>query len=188
MESVKLVVGRLLNELPYYKTYVGALDAGLIIDGEVGPVKISSPLEILYCHGNGKARNIAEKLAEECRGNASTRPIDLSDTDLRCDGKKAVVLFYLNEDTFENEDYEECEIVKRAMDDGIQVVLVHEKDPRYGGCPFSDIILQTPQELKEDPYNLYTQDIAVSLYPEEEYQLVSLRQILSKICATPIVT
>ena len=54
-----------------------------------------------------------------------------------------VIMFYLNEDTFLEGDSIKCIRVKGAIDEGIQVVLVHEKD--IEGGPFSEIIVQTPQ-------------------------------------------
>merc|ERR1712073_186424 len=67
----------------------------------------------------------------------------------------------------------------------IQIVLVHENDPNKNGCEFWEIIEETPEELKAEPNRIYSKDIAVSLYSVEEYQRISLHQILSKMGARP---
>ena len=48
-------------------------------------------------------------------------------------------------------------------------------------APFETIITQTPDDLKGEPYNIYSSDIAISLYSVKEYKQVSLRQILKNI-------
>jgi len=209
LESIKLVVGRLLETLPYYENEnnTSLLVAGLKIDGEVGPVKILEPVEILYCSTSTRAHRLVDKLKKECGDNLSASIINLSsnnldtglsarmidisdyafDLNIKRKNKKTVMLLYLNEETFHHPDNLEYEIVKRSIDEDVQVVLMHEKDTNEGGCPFNEIVAQTPQDLMEDPYYLYNR-MAVNIYWMEGYQQVSLRQILRKMGAVPIVT
>ena len=95
------------------------------------------------------------------------------------------MLVYLNEDTFCDNDDMLHVSVKHVMDRNIKIVLVHERNMQMGGCPFDEIITQTPQELINDPYNIFSQDIAISLYSETEYEHVSICQILRKLGAEP---
>jgi len=188
LESIKLVAGRLLKDLPFYKKNSGLLDAGLKIKGEATPVEIWKPLDILYCSTNIGASDVANKLVGECKGDVKAREMNLSDTDLQKDDRQAVMLVYLNSTTFQASDCLLCESIKRAIDKEVKVVLVHENDVNKNGCAFGEIMNQTPDVLLKKPYNIYAQDIAVGLYSTEEYQKISILQLLTKMGAKPIGT
>jgi len=182
LESIKLMTGRFLRSLPYYEGNPALIDAGLKIDGEIKPVEMLKPLDILYCSTNSKAPEVALKLVEECKGDVKARAIN-SDDPLQRDNREAVMLVYLNKDTFEDPNDHICECISHSIDKNIKVVLVHENDSIEGGCAFWQIMERTPNELMAKPYSMYSQDIAVSLYPMDEYQKTGLRKLLMKMGA-----
>lgn len=94
---------------------------------------------------------------------------------------ETVMLLYLNDEFFCDQDVHLHNMVKFLINNGVPIILVHEKDNRKSGCPFETIFNQTPVDLKGELHNLYSNDIAVSLYFVKKYQQVSLRQILQKI-------
>ena len=114
--------------------------------------------------------------------------MNLSNDRLKRDNKEAVMLVYLNKMVFQGTDSNLSNSIIRAIEQDIQVVLVHENDTNKGGCAFWEIMEQTPVQLKSKPYSIYSNDIAVSLYSIEEYQRTSLRQLLFKMGAKPAST
>ena len=47
------------------------------------------------------------------------------------------VLLYLNANTFVGEDgHKLAQEVRKATAKGVHIVMVHENDPEYDGCPF----------------------------------------------------
>ena len=101
------------------------------------------------------------------------------------------LLIYLNKHTFEEEMQYQDEmttIFKSCIENpDISIVLVHEQDVSKGGCEFDDFFNEAPEELINPPYQLF-KDIAIPLYFPEEYRDVSLRQILCKMGAIPLVS
>ena len=142
-------------------------------------------LDILYCSTNAEADNVALRLVEECEGDVQARAMNLLDEPLQRHNREAVVLVYLNKYSFQDPNSFLRESIKRAITDGIQVLLVHENDPNQGGCEFAEIIKQTPTELMQKPYSIYSENLAVGLYSLGEYQKISLRQLLVKMGARP---
>ena len=187
LESIKLIAGRLLKDLPFYQNKYSLLDACVKIKGEATHVKIWKLLDILYCSTNIGASDVAIKLVGECKGDVQAREMNLFDTDLQKDDRQAVMLVYLNKVTFQDPDCLLCQSIKRAMKENIQVVLIHENDTNEDGCDFSEIMNQTPKDIMVKPYNIYSKDIATSLYSIKEYQKISLRQLLIKIGANPLI-
>merc|ERR1712038_1180642 len=114
------------------------------------------------------------------------RAMNLSDDSLQRDDRKAVMLVYLNKYTYQDPNCILCRSIIKAINNAIQVVLVHENDPNQGGCEFWKVMEPTPDELMKKPYTIYSQDIAVSLYSVHEYQRTSLRNLLLKMGGTPI--
>ena len=114
--------------------------------------------------------------------------MNLSDTDLQSDDKQAVMLVYLNSATFQASECLLRQSIKCAVKKGVKVVLVHENDTNKKGCAFGEIMNQTPDELLKKPYNIYAEDIAVCIYSTEEYQKISIHQLLTKMGAKPIGT
>lgn len=186
LESLKLVVGRLLAKLPYYQDNYALLEAGLKIGCEFSPVKVLSPLQITYCSANIGAYDVALSLAEECKGEVSVCEISVSSLQTHPNDGKTVMLLYLFDGVFDDGPGDLLqESLECAIKDGTQVILVHEKDTNKCRCPFDNIISQTPPELMKAPYYLYD-GLAISLYSTEYYRQVSLRLILSKMGAIPI--
>ena len=92
-----------------------------------------------------------------------------------------VLLLYLNEDFFEDDSEGILRHVVRSSieDPNIRIVLVHEQDVSNGGCLFSYYFGRVPQDLIDPPCLIF-KDIAISLYPSEEYRAVSISQIISQ--------
>ena len=188
-ESGKIVIERFLKELPFYRKNPILLDAGLKIDFEYNPVGVLSPLQIMFCRSNEGAQGVALDLQSECRGDVPILDIEgMSNSNLKAqrDSKQSVMLLYLNRSVFNDSDEYLLDNTIKVLESGVPIILVHEVNTNYGGCPFGDIIMQTPTGLIEHPYNLYSENLAVSLYSINEYRKVSLRQILLKMGAMPV--
>jgi len=183
IESVKMIAGRLLQILPHYEKHPLLLHGGLTINKELGPVDGVSPLEIIVCDANEGAHAVASKLHGEYNGVLTITEINQRNLVIQSAGNERVMMLYLNDKVFSDENNQLQYFVKLSIDAGIPIILVHEKDTSKGGRPFGTIITQTPDDLKGEPYNLYSDDIAISLYSVKEYQKVSLRQILNNIGA-----
>jgi len=183
IESMKMTVARLLQKLPYYEKHPILLHKGLTIGNKLSPVEVVAPLEILVCDANEGAYAVASKLHGEYNGVLTITEINQRHLSIQSAGNERVMVLYLNDKAFCDEDNQLHNIVKLSIDEGIPIILVHEKDTSKGGCPFETIITQTPDDLKGEPYNLYSDDIAIGLYSVKEYQQVSLRQILNNIGA-----
>ena len=71
---------------------------------------------------------------------------------LRENGESAVMLLYLNKDTWveQGEVLERDVRAARQLQAGLKVVMVHENDKEKGGCEFGDFFGTTPQELIDD--------------------------------------
>ena len=110
------------------------------------------------------------------------RIIGLDDTHIDLgDEIEKVLLFYVNEDAFNNVD-SVTNILQNALDEKINIVMVHEQDSKRGACEFGDAVKQTPVCLVDR--GLYD-ILAVPLHGLNEYRKISLRQVLIKMGATP---
>jgi len=182
IESVKMIAGRLLQILPCYEKHPLLLYEGLKINNELSPVDGVSPIEILVCDANEGAYAVASKLYGEYNGIVTVTEINQRNLSIQSAGER-VMMLYLNDKAFCDEDDKLQDSVKLSIDTGIPIILVHEKDTSKGGCPIETVITQTPDDLKGALYNLYSGDIAIGLYSVREYQKVSKRQILNNIGA-----
>jgi hypothetical protein len=73
------------------------------------------------------------------------------------------MLLYLNNTTFAGEDGQNLAYeVRRARTFGIDVLLVHENDPKRSGCAFNRLFQTTPHDLVEE--GVYGK-IAVACHP-----------------------
>jgi len=90
------------------------------------------------------------------------------------------LLVYLNKDVFQNDGGELESILRTAIDMDLKIVLVFEKNPEKGACPFGHFFSVTPQELIDPPYEIF-RDIAIPLHARPQYRNVSLQSILEKI-------
>ena len=94
-------------------------------------------------------------------------------------------LLYLNKDTFVGEEGAKlAEEVNRAMDSWLPIVLVHEEDPDFNGCPFDELYHNTPEDLINQ--GLYKK-IAISCKPGS-LRRVSLSLIAKALGAVPVLT
>ena len=93
---------------------------------------------------------------------------------------RSVLLLYLNNTTFLNDNGRMEDLVLKSLKIGIQIILAHEKDSTKGGCDFDTILNQTPDELTNPPHNLYNA-MAVPLYTFDSYRQVSLRLLIDKM-------
>lgn len=105
---------------------------------------------------------------------------DLSTFISSSDGRRSVLLLYLNRDVFLQDGDDLKTILQYAKDLKIHIVLIHEQDNSKGGCSFSLFFEQTPQDLIDPPNQLF-KDVAIPLYQTKEYRTVSLRTIIEKI-------
>lgn len=69
-ESIKLIVFRVLCNLPYYQRHPTELQ-GLNIGRETGSVIMKSPLTIIFCDSNVGAEVVAREIMEESIGEVS---------------------------------------------------------------------------------------------------------------------
>ena len=67
------------------------------------------------------------------------------------------------------------DILQSALEANVEIVMAHERDSTKMACDFSIIIGQTRSDLVAK--GLYN-NIAVPLYPLDEYRRISLRSIL----------
>jgi len=186
-ESLKLVTMQILNVLPYYQRQNTDLEKGLKLVGDLGPVSLPSDINILIYNNNAGCREVAEEvraLAIEDGGLIRPYIIGLDDLEAYQDDTRKVLLFYTNENTFQQINRVH-RTLQCALDLGIDIVMVQEQDLKKGACDFSHTIRQTPPELVVN--GLYN-NLAVPLYELAEYRKISLRQILLTMGAKPIIS
>jgi len=184
LASLKVLVLRLLSHLPFYQKCSKQLVEGLIIGrDEPKTVRILSPLVIYTCHGNGKARDIADELSRTGNGDIRCRDAqDLFANDtLQSTGPNPqcnVMLLYLNKDLFKDKYGEVSGLVELFLKKGIKLLLVYEEDAKEGKCEFDILYSQTPDELLA--YGLLD-ELAIPLYTIPAYRTVSLYLLLQKM-------
>lgn len=196
IEAVKMVSFSILRNLPFYSKRPGELAPGLKVQGELGLVAMTVPVDVFVCAGNVGSRRIVEEARStipkqreyiDILDGGSLLDIDETFEEENPLDKKQYLLLYLDEDVFLDDDEEVYEIVRKAIMMNIEVVTVHEQDSALGACAFETFFGQTPSELIEPPFTLY-KDIAVPLYPDPEYRKVSIRQLLIKLGAAEVGT
>jgi len=207
--SLDLIYYRVLSHLPYYKSRPNELSSkGIMVPGELGPVSLQSPINILVCDSNDGCFEVAEELKAMFSERNSmfiydaaefleyqidhAENVDVMDRLISLSSfsdRPTFFLLYLNKltfgDTSTNKDNNVIEVlIESCIDDpNIHLVLVHEQNALKGGCEFDDIFKATPQKLIDEPYSLYS-EIAIPLYQMKEYRDVSLNLILNKMVAT----
>jgi hypothetical protein len=100
--------------------------------------------------------------------------------------KHTVLLLYLNRNAFNTSCSYECRlesVVKRALNQCIDIVLAHEQDLSKEGCNFELFFQLTPQDLIEPPYQIYNKALGVPLYGMSDFREVGLKQLLCKMGA-----
>ena len=179
--TLKLIATEMLRNGPRFQGSLSGGDAPedlvLIQHGEVNASKLTLPQPlVLWCSaGNPGAAEVAEELVTSMANNgAAIRVVDMMPDvqALRENGESAVMLLYLNKDTW----VEQGEVLERDMraarqlEAGLKVVMVHENDKEKGGCEFGDFFGTTPQELIDD--GIYRSACRLVYL---EYCLVSMR-------------
>ena len=100
---------------------------------------------------------------------------------------KQALLLYLNQGLFEHNGDELTSILKYAMDQGVPIIMIHERDPKRNGCDFDLFFHETPMELVlEEPYQIYNRSIAIPLYSRDEYRELGLKRVLCKLGAEEV--
>merc|ERR1719469_1691127 len=101
---------------------------------------------------------------------------------LKDNGESAVMLLYLNKDTWveHGEALERDVRAARKLKTDLKVLMVHENDEEKGGCEFGDFFGTTPQELIEG--GIYS-DIAIALHTPP-HRAVSLALVAQALGAT----
>jgi hypothetical protein len=194
--SLKMIAVQIIQYLPYYVKNPGELRRGLCLRGELGPVSLTRPVTLLVSRANAMAQSLAEEISLAAGSPSITSPIVIMDAeDFLEQGEvrafssppeqSTMLLLYLNEETFKSSDGRLADVVKRARDALIELVLVHEQKPSCGARPFGDLLKQTPELLKAPPYKIYDK-VAVPLYPSAEHREVSLRRVLIAMGATRV--
>jgi len=173
----------ILKALPYYQRQNTELEKGLKLAGELGPVSLSSNIDILICNQNDGCTDLAEELRALATGNVDlivSSIIGPDDLNKYQDATRTVLLFYINDNTFKNNSVHT--ILQCALNEDIDIVMVQEIDLKKGACDFSHTIRQTPSDLVVN--GLYD-NLAIPLYEQDEYRKISLRQILLTMNNTP---
>eukprot|EP00964_Phaeocystis_antarctica_P104175 scaffold69313_cov66-Phaeocystis_antarctica.AAC.5 len=186
--TLKLIATEMLRKGPRFQGSLSGGDAPeklvLIQHGEVNASKLALPQPlVLWCSaGNPGAAEVAEELVTSMASNgAAIRVVDtMPDVQaLKENGEAAVMLLYLNKDTWvEQGDVLERDVrAARTLQAGLKVVMVHENDKENGGCEFVDFFGTTPQELIDD--GIYS-DIATALHtpPHRAVSLALMAQAL----------
>jgi len=187
--TLKLIATEMIRNGP---TFQGSLSGGnapedLVLNqhGEVNASKLTLPhLLVLWCSaGNPGATEVADELVTSTASTgAATRVVDTMPgvQALKEKGESAVLLLYLNKDTW----VEQGEVLERdvraARKAGLKVVMVHENDKEKGGCEFREFFGTTPQELIDD--GIYS-DIAIALHTPP-HRAVSLALVGKALGAT----
>eukprot|EP00966_Prymnesium_polylepis_P008268 190475-Prymnesium_polylepis.2 len=95
------------------------------------------------------------------------------------------MLLYLNSTTFTGKDGQNLAYeIRRARAFGIEIVLVHENDPKRSGCAFSRLFQTTPRDLVEQ--GLYGK-IAVASHPEPYRIGVTSLRLEPRMCPATVV-
>jgi len=193
-ESVKLVAMHIFTSLPFYQTHITDLEKGLKLGGSLGPICLSSQLDIIVSNFNeGLDANDdgCEDIAREVKALAIddksliSPEIKCSDNlaDIQDKERRQALLIYINEPVFTDMNEKLEAMVKCAIDLGMKIVLVRDHNMPQ---KVMDIIeRQTPNGLKIS--GLYD-NIIVPLYDMGEYRKTSLRYILLNMDAELVVT
>ena len=146
--TLKLIANEMLSYGPKYGS--GKEELTLILAGEVNVAELAlDGSVVLWCSaGNSGAAEAAQELVSSmASGGAALRVVDSQP--VQASGETAFMLLYLNEKTWiEQGDVLERDVrAAREGQPGLKIVMVHENDPKKGGCDFGLMFSTTPQEL-----------------------------------------
>ena len=136
--TLKLIANEMLSYGPKYGS--GKEELTLILAGEVNVAELAlDGSVVLWCSaGNSGAAEAAQELVSSmASGGAALRVVE-SQPDVQASGETAFMLLYLNEKTWiEQGDVLERDVrAAREGQPGLKIVMVHENDPKKGGCDF----------------------------------------------------
>ena len=146
--TLKLIANEMLSYGPKYGS--GKEELTLILAGEVNVAELALDESlVLWCSaGNSGAAEAAQELVSSmASGGAALRVVDSQP--VQASGVSAFMLLYLNDKTWvEQGDVLERDVrAAREGQPGLKIVMVHENDPKKGGCDFGLMFSTTPQEL-----------------------------------------
>ena len=146
--TLKLIANEMLSYGPKYGS--GKEELTLILAGEVNVAELALDESlVLWCSaGNSGAAEAAQELVSSmASGGAALRVVDSQP--VQASGVSAFMLLYLNDKTWvEQGDVLERDVrTAREGQSGLKIVMVHENDPKKGGCDFGLMFSTTPQEL-----------------------------------------
>ena len=146
--TLKLIANEMLSYGPKYGS--GKEELTLILAGEVNVAELALDESlVLWCSaGNSGAAEAAQELVSSmASGGAALRVVDSQP--VQASGVSAFMLLYLNDKTWvEQGDVLERDVrTAREGESGLKIVMVHENDPKKGGCDFGLMFSTTPQEL-----------------------------------------
>ena len=146
--TLKLIANEMLSYGPKYGS--GKEELTFILPGEVNVAELAlDGSVVLWCSaGNSGAAEAAQELVSSmASGGAALRVVDSQP--VQASGVSAFMLLYLNDKTWvEQGDVLERDVrTAREGQSGLKIVMVHENDPKKGGCDFGLIFSTTPQEL-----------------------------------------
>ena len=146
--TLKLIANEMLSYGPEYGS--GKEELTLILAGEVNVAELALDESlVLWCSaGNSGAAEAAQELVSSmASGGAALRVVDSQP--VQASGVSAFMLLYLNDKTWvEQGDVLERDVrTAREGQSGLKIVMVHENDPKKGGCDFGLMFSTTPQEL-----------------------------------------
>ena len=158
--TLKLIATKMLSSGPRYSELAvlsKVKELVLIQPGELNVSKLALPeLLVLWCSaGNPGASDVATELVSSMASDDDAIRVVTSMPDvqaLKDDGESAIMLLYLNKDTWvkQGEVLERDVRAARKLQPGLKIVMVHENDKEKGGCEFADLFGTTPQELIDD--------------------------------------
>jgi hypothetical protein len=193
--SMQRVSKSILEHLPYYEKNSKHLEKGIKVPGQLGSVYLDSPVRVLVCESNEGSREVVEEImamksvSDRSKFMLSIESADkffqLEEETSSSAEKHTVLLLYLNRNVF-NTCKNECRlesVVKRALNQGIDIVLAHEQDLSKEGCNFEVFFQLTPQDLIEPPYQIFNKALGVPLYGMNDFREVGLKQLLCKMGA-----
>ena len=146
--TLKLIANEMLSYGPKYGS--GKEELTLVLAGEVHVAELAlDGAVVLWCSaGNSGAAEAAQELVSSmASGGAALRVVDSQP--VQASGVSAFMLLYLNDKTWvEQGDVLERDVrTAREGQSGLKIVMVHENDPKKGGCDFGLMFSTTPQEL-----------------------------------------
>jgi hypothetical protein len=205
-KALNRICTKFLSNLPYYQTHTHELEAGVLVPGELGFVRLTSAVNLIVCQSNKGCLEVVHELMSLTENASSliavshsipapigfegavskTGEIEITMIHGRQPCEKQVLILYLNQEVFGYDAEELTSMLKSARHQNIEIILLHELDPKRKGCAFGNFFHQTPMELLREPYKIYSKSIAVPLHGDEDYRELGLKRLLCKLGAETV--